>query len=156
MEQRNFKSLNLTLFFFLFFLPSPFLLSCLSSLLHWYSLSLEISFIIKLKHDYIYMAVSSVTHRNAKPTTAHCTGHHRYLQIIFNYHAIHLRWSSNGCGLDWCRPVLSTAGGIWTGLVISSKSLISKRFVSFEIVEIINLLVCVFWFRNFLLISHVF
>ena len=44
---------------------------------------------------------------------------------------------------------MSTAGGIWTGLVISSKSPISKRFVSFDIVKIINILVCVFWFCNF-------
>ena len=107
-------------------------------------------------HTYMYMAVGLVTHRNAKPTTAHYTSRRRYLQIISNHRAIHLRWSSNGCGLDRCRPVLLTTAGIWTGLVISSQSPISEKFVSFDIVEIINLLVCVFWFRNFLLISHVF
>ena len=62
MEQCCFKSLNLTLsfFFFLFCLPSPFSLSRLFSLLHNIGtlyLSLEISFILKLKHDYIYIYV---------------------------------------------------------------------------------------------------
>ena len=41
-------------------------------------------------------------------------------------------------------------------LLTSSQSPISERFVFFDIIEIINILICVFCFHNFLLISHVF
>ena len=131
-----YNSLNLTLYSLL---PSHFMPLCYhASLLnhiaqqHRYYLSLSKNF-LKLKldyksyiymlniihthththtHTYIYMAVGSVTHRNAKSTTVCRTGYYRYLEIASNHHAIHLRWSSVGCGSDRCRLVLSTASGI--------------------------------------------
>ena len=98
MERRRFVSFNLTLFFF-FFLLLPHLHRS-KSRIHRFtpvlsnalvlSLSLEISCILKLKHDYIsiyiyiytdiytHKAISSVTRRNAKPITACHTGRRRY------------------------------------------------------------------------------
>jgi len=58
------------------------------------------------------MAVSSVTHQNAKSTTVHHTSRRWYLEISFDHRTIYLWWSSVGGGLDRCKPVLSAAGGI--------------------------------------------
>ena len=76
MEQRNFKSLNLTLFFFFFpFLPSFSFLTFmpLFSTALVLSLSLEISFILKLKHDYIYIHI----HGSRFGYTSECKTHNR-------------------------------------------------------------------------------
>ena len=127
-----YNSLNLTLYSLL---PSHFMPFCYhASLLnhiaqqHRYYLSLSKNF-LKLKLDYksyiymlniihthththIYMAVGSVTHRNAKSTNVRRTSYCRCLEIASNHRAIHLRWSSVGCGSDRCRLVLSAAGRI--------------------------------------------
>ena len=67
---------------------------------------------LNIIYIYIYEAVGSVAHRNAKSTTARRTGRRRNLKIASDHRAMHLRWSSVGCGSDRCRPVLSAAGSI--------------------------------------------
>ena len=131
-----YNSLNLTLYSLL---PSHFMPLCYHASLfnhiaqqHRYYLSLSKNF-LKLKLDYksyiymlniihthththththIYMAVGLVTHRNAKSTTIRRTSYCRYLEIASNHCAIHLRWSSVGCGSDRCRLVLSNTSKI--------------------------------------------
>jgi len=92
MEQCRFVSFNLTLFFFFFFLLLSHLHASKSRFHRFMPvlsnarvllLSLEISCILKLKHDYIsvymyihiyrHMAVGLVTCQSAKPITTCCT-----------------------------------------------------------------------------------